>query len=684
SSSLDGIQILYHYIDSVSIDSVGFIDTCDCGTLNQDIQFHSETRGKAGECCRVIFLKISNQLGNCRISEFLWDKIDGVFGYDTVNINEIGHLELHNDIYYPVDTVCYDESLNNSILTYDFKFRTFGSKEFRCTRIFYDTLDCYDLPCTWLKDSLPDPNDPSKQAVRLEITSNGTNSEGQCCYTIEFINNSPYKINADLLDLSLSDGIFTRAPSDFTSIFNPTNTHQDWYSWEGFEAHSSFTLGTICIDQGVTATIKWILKRYVPEQIYGDFNCFEPRYEEISCGVCCPETELFKTIVQDSTNCCISLDSLHLNCGDSAQYYKLQNGFEVPISLPYLLCADNSDLQFRVKIMDHDTVFCIKNYDFNQIVQECSCCNNIFLDIMKDDSYNGSGCRFIINRIYGLNGCNIDSTVAKIEHGKVVNSIYQKIGTIDYNNYNTWLYTMNNCQKDTLRFNFIVDSALICSKDVIVQCQTCEDLNINVIREYEHTEYYNGGNDFQIQITSCCIDIEVQNPDSGSCDFYGIFYQESPVLNRINIFDNGENKLHYSKDTLTICGGADALSNGYTGSVSGTYAIYDANGNLVCSMHYEHTCEGFNRVFSKLAKNNDIDMEQILVRDENFKLKLQPTKELNYKLYNLRGQLLYREDSNNNEKTELVINTANLTNGVYSVYIETDYGIIIRLFKVVK
>lgn len=678
-----GLQVTYHYIDSVVIDSVGFIDTCDCGVLNSDIQFLSETMGKPGECCRVIFLKISNQTGNCRISEFMWDKVDTEFEFDTVNINDIGQLSLPNDIYYPVDTVCYDESLNNSAFTYTFKFRTFGSKEFRCQKDFNDTIDCYDLPCTWLRDSMPDPDYPSKLAVRLEIISNGINAEGQCCYDLVFINNSPYKINADLLNLNMSGSEFTRAPSNYDSVYIQNNSHQDWYSFDGFDAHSNFTLGTICIDQGVTAKLNWNISFL--SELPNKFYCFEPRFEELSCGVCCPDIELFKTIVKDSINCCVIIDSLHQTCGDSVLYYKIENGDEVPIALPYQLCADNSDLKLRVKIYDHDTLYCVKNYDFSEIIENCSCCSNLFLDVRKDDTYTGSGCRFLINRIYGFGGCDLDSATTQIEYGKVVGGAYQYIGIMNYNDYDAWLYTMSNCEKDTLRFKFIADSSEVCSKDIIVQCQTCENLNINVIKEYIKTETFGDGpNETQIQFSSCCIDIEVQNLDSGSCDFYGIFYRNTPVLERINIYDNEENKLKSQKDTITICGATEEVTNGLTGTVSGTYAIYDANGNLVCSMHYEHTCEGFNPNWGKLAQSADIDMQQILVKDANLHLKLKPTKKLNYQLYNLRGQLIYREDNSNNEKTELEINTAGLVNGIYSVYIETDYGIIVRILKVVK
>ncbi|MFN3196111.1 MAG: T9SS type A sorting domain-containing protein [Chlorobiota bacterium] len=671
-------QITYHYIDDVKIDSIGFIDTCDCDDITNDISFRSETRGEPGECCRVIYLKLDNQDTTCRISEFIWDTDDGDFIFDTVNVNDLGHLQLKNNQYFPVDTICYDDSLHSEVFQYRFYFRTLGSKEFDCLKIFYDSLDCYDLPCSWLKEPYPDPNDPTKQAVRLDVNYLGTNDDGQCCYELEFINNSPYDLNASDINFDFKGATVTNISDlDLRPVY-PYKRY-NFFPIDGFEANSTRKIVQICLYPGESLTFDWALSNSRSES--GSYDCFDKREVEISCEACCPEFELFNTFSSDTTKCCITIDSANVNCGDSVAYFKIYNDIEIPVSLPYELCNDNSDFKFRVKIYNSDTLFCVKNFDFNNVIDDCSCCSKLFIGIMKDVSYTGVGCKYFIDRIYGSDECGIDSLSAEIEYGKYVDGVYTKVGTMDYTDYYTWQHTMNTCQLDTMVFKFIEDSTELCEKELILQCQTCEDIEVDSVNSYKKSFTY-GIPPNHLTVTGCCIDIEVMNPDSGSCDYYGIFETGNGVRDKINIGKYQDNLLKGSEDTLTICGGFSNLTNNDDITLMGYLAIYDRFGNLLCTINYEHFCEG--DVFAKeTKKSNSVDLEQILVEGNSFSVDTRELLDFEYEIYTIEGKLLYREKISN-KSNSLIISTVGLQTGIYTLNLISKDKQIVKIFKVVK
>lgn len=551
-------------------------------------------------------------------------------------------------------------------------------------------MDCAACPCDWAIDSIPDPGDPTLNALRLETTFVGRDSANNCCFDIAYINNTDMPITVDKFRLwKLAGKIesFDAAIGGDLEFIGDNSTFE-WLIKSGQIApFDTLNLGTFCIDDSSSVLISWDL--LLNAAIKGYYvRCFGDKKVppiEISCSDCCPNSSLdFKKIV-NRNECCIQVDSFdYADCGNTVRYYNVTDTNETIITLPYEFCADNSDFKLRVKLLDeNEIVICTKNYDFNDLLIDCSCCDDLTIDIKEDKTYNGSGCKFVIDRILNTDNCNFDSTIT-IKWGVVEAQGYIYKGVMDLDDYESWLYLLTGCASKTFRFNFMYGNDVICTKEITVKCQDCEDIDLSfVYADYDSVLYGS-----QYRPKDCCINVIFGNAPNGDCSYFlKAFYFQENMQNEIDINDATIHSITTSYDTLQLCSpypdpDGPAYEQGKF-STQATIGIYDSDGDLICSFNSTRLCEDSSFTSPPQIKVN-INSDNQLITNGKLSLNIAETNYLKYAIYDLTGKYVMGEENLNFGSGKFEIDVQSLKSGVYSINIETDQKSFINIFNVVR
>lgn len=686
-------QSVYYYIDSVNIDSVGTVLLCDCDEFDIDIHFNSK-HVKDKKCCKIIYVKIDNQAGYCKISDIRYKSLPNEWKY--INITDAGLLQIPNGLYYPIDTICYDNSNDGDTVPYIFEFKPYGKNEFSCPQNYEDIVSCCGCPCDWVTaDGLkPDIYEPKKFNVRLESKFIGRNENNECCFDLKFFNHTDNPFFVERFRLSINGaGVFTNNNEELiykrSVEYSGDSTAYDWFLNNGqLFPWDTISLGTLCINDSAETEISWDMIQSVNTD--NSVNTCFPGYKmmttKLSCDQCCPNANLYYEMKTHLGGCCIYLKSFdNDNCGSSTKFYKVINLVETEISLPYELCATNNEFKLRIKLFDeNDSLICVRNYNFEDQIENCDCCEFTKVNLIQDNSYAGIGCRFLIGSIYET--CGFDSTY-KVEYGKLSTTVYDSLGTFNYGDELDWEYVLSDCDVDTLVFKFIKDGNTICQKTKILECQTCEGASVTI----------SSGLDTNI----CCLMV-VTNSIMGCPYYFKYAYEKEDIPNSIDINGSGFFPITPLSDTLIICGKGrreynDSLdqSSHFLPHTFFYYGVYDKNGKLLCQNYASRVCEYFqkaeiepknNQIFEKWgSRNPDANSaEQLLITSNTIMLETFGSNKLIVSIYDLNGYNVIEREINNITNNNFEFSFGNLTSGVYSLIVTHDTGHYEKLIKIVK
>lgn len=680
-TSLQDVQAIYYYVDSVIIDSIGTVEVCDCDSLEFDVVFrppHSYTKDTV---CEAIYVKVEGQSDYCKLSKLRYREGLGDWEYLSI-IDDLNLTKLENGIYYPIDTVCYNDSRDNDTILYNFEFKNYGVNSYSCTKPLSNVIKRLECPCEWILKEGLDSIDNNKLAIRLESQYIGKDSNNNCCYNLYFINNGSQPILTDLFEIKI-DG----TDNPFQNL-NPTseyyfeNGRHRWIlPYHQISKGDTLQLGSICISDSIPVKIFWNL--YTKSKSNSYIKCILPTItiqpHILTCDECCPDVYLIYNIESNIDNCCIYItDFSNGGCSVSEKYFKIDNGLEEEINLPYELCEDNSDMKFRVKLYDeNESLVCIKNYDFSEEVENCDCCEFTDINVIRDINYTGSGCKFNIGSIY--NTCGFDNNTL-VEYGKFNDMIYDSLGTFVFGSETNWEYILEDCDIDTLVFKFIDNNNVVCEKTLILECQTCEGVFIKV--------------ELQGDTNSCCLRlVNKKIYDDDNCKYYLNYayeYEDIPVS--INLNGTGFSEINFDSDTIVICGTSrrnynDSLdyANSFERFLPSTrfyYGIYDKYGNRICRDRASIICDYFENYYEKSIEDNK--SEQELITNNIVRLNTFNSKTLFLAIYDLKGNKLLDRNFENLDSQNLDYNLGNLTSGVYLISVELESGYYNKLINVVK
>ncbi|MER3328470.1 MAG: hypothetical protein RIF34_02740, partial [Candidatus Kapaibacterium sp.] len=613
-------QDIYYYLDDVKVINMGPANTCDCDDLDQDIRLFATHTQLPDQCCTIVHLKVDGQQNECRINGFRWRSTHSGSWNEVSFIDRLGIKQVEDGIFVPIDTICVDEKYDGTPVKYYFEFKTLRGS-FGCEKELDVTVDCAACPCDWALDSIPDSGDSTKNAIRLETSFVSRDSANNCCFDIVFINNTPMPISGDKFKLSKFNGdieSFSGSSDDKIEFIN-NPTKYEWLLTNGQIApYDTLNLGTICITDSSSIMLYWDL--LLASTIDGKYvSCFGnaiPPPVNLSCSECCPDAKLTFEKVNNVDDCCILVKSFdNGGCGERNWFYNVEGTTETGISLPYEFCADNSDFKLRIKVLDeNDTVICTKNYDFSDLVFECSCCDNLVIDVKEDKSYTGTGCKYVIDRFLNDSNCDFGSSTT-IEWGYVDSLGYHYEGVKDYDEYESWVYYLSGCESKTIRFNLKDDGNVICSKDVTIKCQECSDLDFSFVNADFDSVLYQG----QYRPKDCCINVIFGDAPSGNCNYYlKAFYFQENLQMQVDTNDPALQNISSSYDTLQLCApypnpqGPNHQQGAF--SIQASIGIYDSDGNLICSFNPERICHD-STDYTSLPTKVNIDLDKKLVTD---------------------------------------------------------------------
>lgn len=681
-------QDIYYYIDDVKVINRGSAKTCECDDLEQDVKLIASHSTNADQCCTIIYLKVDGQEGTCRINEYYWYNTFGASGVVKF-IDDLGTNQIEEGIFVPVDTICVDESLDGEPVLYTFYFKTFGGT-LGCVKELEFVVDCAGCPCDWAIDSIPDPGDPTKNALRLETTFVGRDSANNCCFDIVYINNSPMPITVDKFRLWQFSGQFesfnATTSSDLEYIVGSSN--YEWLIKSGQIApFDTLNLGTFCIADSSSVLLTWDL--LLNAAIKGYYvRCFGNEKVppiEVSCSDCCPGVSIGTEIIKDADGCCIKIKSFdNGGCGSTNRYYNVIGTVETEVFLPFEYCNDSSEFHFRVKIFDtNNAVLCIKNYDFGEIIIDCSCCDDLIIDVKEDKSYDEGGCKYIIDRLLNDDNCEF-SINTTIEWGYVDSLGYHYEGVKDYDDYESWEYYLSGCESRTLRFNLKDGSNIICTKEFTINCQTCMDVDIS----YEYVDSDSILFEGQYRPKDCCINFIYGGAPGGDCIYpFDVVYFRDDLFVTVDPNNPLLNLIGTGNDTLRLCSpfptpDAPEHEQGPF-SIYATIGIYDSNGEILCSFNLSRICHDSTNYSMPSAKVK-VDLDKKLVNNDILTIDIENTNYVKYAIYDLTGNFVMGDENLNFRADKLEIGVQSLKSGIYSITIETETRSFINIFNVVR
>lgn len=678
-------QSVYYYIDDVSVYDIGpDPNLCDCSDLDIEIELNYVDNENPGHCCTEIYAKIIGQTDKCKLTHMKWRANIGFADYKITNLTDTLKNRLSDTTFILLDKFCTSSANADSLIMYEFVFKTLGG-DYGCYKEIYNKLECEDNPCSWV-EGYPDYNDSTKLGVRIEPTSLGQNESGQCCFEIKLLNNTGREIDLDRLELLNSPGAyFTNTNTDYAFTADAIKPNWD-ISTKNIAPFDTITLGVYCISDSTSSTVSFrLLKKYGN----GYSTCYQMKMFPIhlNCNACCPDAVPDFEMIKDSSGCCIKINKLkNVGCGTEQKYYLIDNKIPILQTLPFYVCEDNSDLKIRIDILDADSVVnCSKEYDFTSEFLGCTCCEDISLDILVDNEYDESGCRFVIDKIKKSDVCNFDSSIT-VQYGRMVSEVYTNEGSFNFTEFSDWEYILDNCEKRTLVFDFYRVDGLVCSKEVDLFCQNCDDLDIQFEISSRDSIYLNGNS---IIIAGCCIEIIYGGALSDSCGLLGqlsIFGKNFPEKLDTNL--NTILNIGVGNETITICkplGPIDSpIGGGSPFRFIAAMGIYNSQGNLLCSYDFERNCAIEALPPQSNKENKFTREEQLLISNDNFEIDLNSTENLEYFIFDMSGKLIEKNRYANFNSLQLELNVSNLKSGTYFININTDYGTVVQIFKIVR
>lgn len=688
---LTDLQSVYYLIDSVTIDSIGTVPTCDCDEFDIDIYINSNHIKNKNKCCKIIYVKIDNQEDYCKISDIRYREFP--FEWEYINISDIELLQLPNGQYFPIDTICYEQSRDGDTAKYIFEFKPYGKNEYSCIKSYEDIVTCGDCPCDWIKTEGPKPDiyEQNKFSVRLQPENIGRNENNDCCFDLKFFNHSKNPFFVERFRLYIEGGgVFTNTNNELIYERNivsngDSSIAYDWFLNNGqLFPWDTISLGTICLSDTNTTKITWDMVKSVNSDNSTNtcFLGYRMMTTELNCDQCCPDTKIYYEIKTSTEGCCINLKSFdNSNCGQFLKFFTINDTIETEINLPFLLCEINEEIKLRVRIYnEYDSLICIKNYDFSEQIENCDCCEYLSVNLFQDTDYIGPGCKFMINTIDET--CGFDSTFV-VEYGKLNDEIYQSLGFFNFGRDSSWNYTLNNCGNETIIFKIKKDGITVCETSEFIECQTCEDVNINLNHLPDSSR--------------CCVKV-VLNSNVG-CPFYFKYdFEFSDISESIDLNGSGFSLISALSDTIIICGSnriisSDSLNNPnhlLGSAVILYYGIYDKFGNLICKNRHRYSCTMLSKaevdpIFnSNILTNSNIAGVQEIITDNTLTINTATSKYLKLIVYDLNGSTIMEREIINISSNQTNVLLDNLTSGVYSCKIVLEYEIYNKLIRVVK
>lgn len=679
-------QSIYYYIDSVYIDSVGTIATCDCNALDYEILFRPVHVLKQDKCCEVVYLKVNGQVDYCKLSEIRYKEQFGDWNYVSL-IDDLGIAKIENNVYYPIDTICAERWEKGELKNYEFQFRTYNNNNFSCTENHNNTVDCNECPCDWIFLEGRDPIDNNKLAIRLESTYLGKDNNNNCCYALRFINNSPSPILTDKFVINLTGTTNILQNTNSNVIFENKSGFYGWYfNDRQLLPGDTLELGTICISDSIPVQVFWNLVDMINNK---ESRCTGPKRPVpniLTCAECCPDAYLNYEVKKTLSQCCVIIKSFDDNgCSASVKFYKVVGNIETEIYLPFSFCNTNSAYHLKIKQFDeNDSLICVKEYYFNDQLENCDCCEFTDIELYQDNEYEGTGCKYLINSIYET--CGFDSTYI-VEFGKLSSTTYDSLGAFNYGNELDWEYLLSDCDIDTLVFKFIKDGNVICEKTKIVECQTCEGASVSIMPS--------------LDTNLCCFTI-ITKSNLGCPYYFKYVYEKEDIPTNIDINGSGFFPITAMSDTIIICGKGERQYNDsviYDNHILPHtffhFGIYDKKGNLLCQNEASRVCSNIfdppvdqtnNQFFDKsnISKKSANSVEQLLITNNKIMLETFRSKSLSIIIYDLNGVKLIERNLDNIISIEYEFNLGNLTSGVYSLIVTHETGHYEKLIKIVK